>query len=533
MDESGAQGRFLIVGGGIASLAAAAFLIRDAGVPGERIRILDMAARLGGALVSGQLPERPDLYLGSAVRGLDEKACACLWDLLGSIPTLSDPNVTALDDIRAANRETPVGARARLIGADHRAARPALDLDPADRTELLALLTSAPERELAARRIDQVLTPHLLNSDFWILWSTTFRLRPASSALDLKTSLLRHLHDLPHLYTLTGLRRTRRTEYDSIIRPLHMWLAEHGVQFTRGITVTDMAVTDDGTGGRRATDLWTTTRGTPQVLELGPHDYVLATLGSMASNAAHGDDDGPPDPDLAQRDETWRLWESIARKQPDFGRPDAFTAHVADTAWLSFTLTSSTPDLTWQISNLTGNPDGTGGLVTFRDSPWLLTLAVPRQPHFTGQTPTARTVLGYGMRLETRGDHVPVTLRQANGRQLVEEVLGQLGIERGAGIVRATTRAASVLLPYAGSPLAPRSPGDRPDPAPAGARNFAFLGQYVEIPDEVAFSMEYSVRSAMHAVYGLLGIDRRIPAIDNGLRDPDALRRALETVPGR
>jgi oleate hydratase len=534
MDESGARGRFLIVGGGIASLAAATFLIRDAGVPGERIRILDAADRPGGALVSGSLPERPDLYLGSAVRGLDERASSCLWDLLGSVPTLSDPNITALDDIRAANREIPIGAKARLIGADHRVARPVLGLglDPADRAELLALLTSGTERELAARRIDQVLTAHLLASDFWILWSTTFRLRPGSSALDLKTSLLRHLHELPHLYTLTGLRRTRRTEYHSIISPLHMWLVGQGVQFTQGITVTDIAIADDGTGGRRATDIWSTTRGTPHVLELGPHDYVLATLGSMAANAAHGDDDSPPDPDLAQRDETWRLWESIARKQPDFGRPDAFTAHVEDTAWLSFTLTSRTPDLTWHISNLTGNRDGTGGLVTFRDSPWLLTLAVPRQPHFTGQAPTARAVLGYGMRLDTRGDHVPVTLPRANGRQLIEEVIGQLGLERGAGIVRATTSTATVLLPYAGSPLAPRSPGDRPDPVPAGARNFAFLGQYVEIPGEVAFSMEYSVRSAMHAVYGLLGVDREIPAIYNALLDPDAARRALGTVSG-
>jgi oleate hydratase len=530
MDESRAQDRFLLIGGGIASLAAAVFLIRDAGVPGERIRILDAATRPGGALVSGPLPERPDLYLGSAVRGLDEEASTCLWDLLGSVPTLADPQVTVLDDIRAANREIPVGAKARLIGADHRAADPALDLDPADRTELLALLTDGTEHELAARRIDQVLTAHLLASDFWILWSTTFRLRPGSSALDLKTSLLRHLHKLADLSTLAGLRRTRRTEYHSIIRPLHMWLVGQGVRFTHGITVTDMAVAADGTGGRRATDLWTTTRGTPQVLELGPHDYVLATLGSMAANAAHGDDDSPPEPDLARRDETWRLWESIARKQPDFGRPDVFTAHIEDTAWLSFTLTSSTPDLTWQISNLTGNPDGTGGLVTFRDSPWLLTLAVPRQPHFTGQTPTARAVLGYGMRLDTPGDHVPVTLRRANGRQLVEEVVGQLGLERGAGIVRATTRTASILLPYAGSPLAPRSPGDRPDPVPAGARNFAFLGQYVEIPDDVAFTMEYSVRSAMRAVYGLLGLDREIPAIDTGLRDPDAARRALESV---
>ncbi len=531
MDESRPQDRFLLVGGGIASLAAAAFLIRDAAVPGDRIRILEAAARPGGALVSGRLPEWPDLYLGNAVRGFDERVNTCLWDLLGSIPTLSDPRVTVLDDIQAVNRETPVLAKARLLGADHHVARP-VGLDPADRTQLLALLTSTSEAELADRRVDQVLPPHLLASDFWILWSTTYRLRPGASALDLKTSLLRHLHELPHLHTLTGLRRTRRSEYQSIICPLHSWLVAQGVRFTHGATVTDMDIAEDGAGGRRATTLWSTTRGASHKLDLGPHDHVLATLGSIAANAAHGDDDSPPEPDLVHRDETWRLWESIARKQPDFGHPDAFTAHVEDTAWLSFTLTSNTPDLTWHITNLTDNRDGTGGLITFRDSPWLLTLAVPHQPHFTGQPPTARTVLGYGMRLDTRGDHVPVTLLQANGRQVVEELIGQLGIERGAAIVRATTNAVTVLLPYAASPLAPRSPGDRPRPVPAGARNFAFLGQYVEIPGDVAFSTEYAVRSAMHAVYGLLKVDREIPPIYSGLQDPDAARQALETVSG-
>ncbi|HET9172283.1 MAG TPA: oleate hydratase [Actinospica sp.] len=532
MDEARTRDRFLLVGGGIASLAAAAFLIRDAGVPGHRIRILEAADRPGGALCSGALTDRPSLFLGSAVRAMDEESSACLWDLLGSVPVLSGARMSVLDEIRAAHRETPIHARARLIGADHRVTEPDPHLEKADRARLAALLTNEAERELAGLRIDQVLPAHLLATDFWILWSTTYRLGPGSSALDLKTSLMRHLHDLPRLRTLSELRTARRSEQQSIVRPLHSWLLGRGVTFTHGATVTDLDFADDGGSGRRATGLRLTVHGVPDVLELGPHDHVLATLGSIAANAARGDDEHPPDPGLGRRDPTWSLWESIARRHPDLGRPETFTAHVADTAWLSFTVTSRTPDLTWYISHLTGNREGTGGLVTFRDSPWLLTLAVPRQPHFTGQLPGTHTVLGYGMRLDTRGDHVPVTMLAADGRRLIEELIGQLGLERGAAIVRATTSAVSVLLPYAGSPLAPRAPGDRPDPVPAGARNFAFLGQYVEIPGHVAFTMEYSVRSAMHAVYGLLGIDREIPRARPEAADPAAARRALEEVSG-
>lgn len=249
----------------------------------------------------------------------------------------------------------------------------------------------------------------------------------------------------------------------------------------------------------------------------------------MTAKAAYGDDAGPPIPDLAQRDSAWSLWQSLAHRHPDFGRPESFTSRIADTAWLAFTVNTTTSDLTWHISHLTGNREGTGGLITFRDSPWLLTLAVPRQPHFTGQTPQVYTAVGYGQRLEAEGEYAGTSMLRANGRQLIEELIGQLGMERQAATVRATTEVRSVLLPYAASPLLPRSPGDRPLPAPPAAGNFGFLGQYVEIPGEVAFSMEYSVRSAMRAVHALLGIDRPEPGNTHGI-DPQAAGAVLETA---
>jgi oleate hydratase len=44
---------FYLVGGGIASLAAAAFLIRDGGVKGSHIRILEESTQFGGSLDAG------------------------------------------------------------------------------------------------------------------------------------------------------------------------------------------------------------------------------------------------------------------------------------------------------------------------------------------------------------------------------------------------------------------------------------------------------------------------------------------------
>ena len=55
----------------------------------------------------------------------------------------------------------------------------------------------------------------------------------------------------------------------------------------------------------------------------------------------------------------------------------------------------------------------------------------------------------------------------------------------------------------------PRTKGDRPDVIPDGCVNFAFLGQFADTPRDTVFTTEYSVRTAMEAVYGLLGVDSR------------------------
>jgi oleate hydratase len=59
----------------------------------------------------------------------------------------------------------------------------------------------------------------------------------------------------------------------------------------------------------------------------------------------------------------------------------------------------------------------------------------------------------------------------------------------------------------------PRLRSDRPLPVPRGSRNLAFISQFVEIADDVVFTVEYSVRAAQTGVYQLLGIDRAVPPV--------------------
>ena len=68
-------------------------------------------------------------------------------------------------------------------------------------------------------------------------------------------------------------------------------------------------------------------------------------------------------------------------------------------------------------------------------------------------------------------------------------------------------------MPYITSMFMPRTRGDRPFPVPPGSKNLAFVSQFVEIADDVVFTIEYSIRAAQMAVYELLHIDRKIPPV--------------------
>lgn len=78
----------------------------------------------------------------------------------------------------------------------------------------------------------------------------------------------------------------------------------------------------------------------------------------------------------------------------------------------------------------------------------------------------------------------------------------------------------------------PRTLNDRPLPVPQDSKNVAFVSQFVEIPEDVVFTVEYSIRAAQIAVYALLSIERRIPPVtphDKSFRTRvDALIKAFE-----
>jgi oleate hydratase len=83
-------------------------------------------------------------------------------------------------------------------------------------------------------------------------------------------------------------------------------------------------------------------------------------------------------------------------------------------------------------------------------------------------------------------------------------------------------------MPYVNNIWIPRSRTDRPPVIPEGATNLGFIGQYVETRRDIAFTIEYSARTAWEAIHLLLKRGPAPPPVYQGQYDPKALFRALK-----
>ncbi len=518
-----------LVGGGIASMAAAAFLIRDAGVPAQHIHILEELGLAGGAL-DGALSPIQAGYVTRGGRMLEEEAYQCLWNLMEHIPSLEDPNISVRQETVEFNALVKTEAHARLIDAQHRIIDSTVyGFDTRDRLELMRLLAT-PEHILGARRIDELFAEHFFTTNFWQMWRTTFAFQNWHSAIELKRYFLRFIQEFSRIHTLAGVVRTKYNQYDSLVRPLQRWLLDQGVNVRFATRVTDVDFDQANMRRRRATTLHIRTREGESSVALGANDVCMITLGSITSDSTYAGNDGIPELIRDRRDGAWPLWDSIARKARDFGRPNTFYGNIDENKWESFTLTMRGDRLLKRIVEYSNNAPGTGALMTFVESGWLLSIVVPHEPHFPDMPADTYTLWGYGLFIDDKGNYVQKPMAQCTGREILTELIHQLGFEDILDEVLQSTDVTTVMMPYASALFSRRVPHDRPLVIPTGSHNFAFLGQFVELPQDTVFTVEYSVHSAMHAAYTLFAVDAAIPPMYHGLADPKVGWQALESA---
>lgn len=523
-----ATSKVFLIGGGIASLASSKYLIDDVGMPGKNIHILEQDDILGGAMDGAG-----EVETGFVVRGgrMHEAHYECYWDLLSGIPSYDDPNVSVRDESFEFNKRFVSNAQARLLRDGKILDVSSFGLSLKDQADLLKL-TFSSELTLGNKRIEDWFTQEFFETNFWYIWTSMFAFQKWSSVAEMRRYMKRFIHLVEGLPRLGGVMRTKYNQYHSVILPMKRYLGERGVHFDMNTQVTDIDF-NLSADKKTATVLHVIDKsGTEDEIVLGKADYVFLTNGSITESTDNGAWDRVPVLKDKSTSGAWKLWEKIASKDKAFGNPGVFSDAIDLQEWYSFTATMQDSTFHDYMENFSGNVDGTGGLVTMTDSNWLMSIVIARQPHFPNQPDDVKVFWGYGLYPNRKGNFVKKRMSECTGREMLEELWYHLKVQDLMTPLMDSGKINSipVAMPFVDSLFMPRSPGDRPNVLSKGATNFAFLGQFAEAPKDCVFTVEYSVRCAQMAVFGLFETGREVIPVYDSIHKPEVLIKAARAI---
>ena len=507
-----------IVGGGFGGLAAAALLIRNADVSGPDITIYEADETLGGGFfLTGDAKSGYNLP-GSIFDG--EYRCAL--DLLGAIPTQAYPNINVAEQFLTFNKEHPFVDRTHIVDRNLRRMHDQrYGLNFGD-TLRLAKLSLSREASLDGQLIKDWFPPGFFATEFWLLWSTLMGSLPQHTLIEFRRYLNRFVYLFPDLSSMANVFRSQFNQHEAFVVPLVAWLEGKRVNFLKGALVSDIAFTESP-GRMTAHRLDYERDGTSISVDIAANDIVLVTTGSQAADLSAGTMDTPPGPPR-NPGRSWALWKKLAAKHKGFGNPDAFFGddRIADSRWVTFTVTTTGPEFLDEITGLTHSGPGSGGLLTLKDSSWVISLSIFEQPEVLSQPPGTFVWWGYGLLPEKPGELYPKPMYQCTGEEILRELLHHLGLRTGEAKTEEIVRTSICIpcnMPYVNNIWLPRTRGDRPPVVPEGVTNLGLLGQYVELERDIAFTFEYSTRTAWEAIYRLLGRGPAPPNVYQGQYD--------------
>jgi len=498
-----------LVGAGVGSLAAAVYLIRDGHFPGKNIHIFEEMNITGGSCDGTGSAEKGYVLRGG--RMLNDEAYECTWELLKFIPSITDPQISVRDEIIAFDKKVQTHAKARLVDENGKIVDvSSMGFSNKDRMDLMKL-TISPEDTLKTYTIEQCFSPAFFKTNFWYMWATTFAFQPWHSAIEFKRYLNRFMHEFPRIHTLAGVTRTPYNQYDSIILPIIKWLGGQDVHFEMNCKVTDLDF-KPSQEEKTIERIHYLDAGKQREITVHNTDLVFVTNGSMTEGYSLGSMTSAPR--LGSKGASFTLWENIVRKQPDLGTPSVFSDHIDKSLWESFTVTCKDPIFFDLMEKFSGNSYGTGALVTFKDSNWFMSIVLAYQPHFINQPENIKVFWGYSLFPNNIGNYIPKKMSECTGEEILIELCSHLRFHKHIPVILKTSNCIPCMMPFITSQFMPRVRTDRPEVIPKGSTNLAFLGQFAEIPDDVVFTVEYSVRSAQMAVYSLLKLNKEVTPIN-------------------
>ncbi len=539
-----------IVGTGLAALSAACYLVRDAQMPGSNIHILEKDPIAGGACDGADIPGTGYVMRGG--REMDNHF-EVMWDLLRSIPSIEDPSISVLDEYYWLNKEDPNYSLCRATENRGQDAHTDGKFGLSDKAAMQIMkLFFTPNEELYDRPITDFFDDEVLDSNFWLYWRTMFAFENWHSALEMKLYIKRFIHHIAGLPNFSALRFTRYNQYESMILPMQEYLQKAGVQFHFNTKVEDVQFTIGteegpvravtGTGQdtiqriqqaqfprnphsspvkKTASRITVSSNGEQTNIDLTEDDLLFITNGGCVESSTIGSQTKAAawDPQI-EPGNGWDLWRRIAKQDPSFGHPDTFCGQPQKSKWMSATVTTLDGEIPPYIEEIckrdpfTGHTV-TGGIVSCRDSSWLMSWTLNRQQQFRDQPSNQLCVWVYSLFPDNEGDFVKKPMTKCTGEEICQEWLWHMGVpeEQIADLAKNHANTVPVMMPYITAFFMPRAAGDRPDVVPDGAVNFAFLGQFAETPRDTIFTTEYSMRTGMEAVYTLCDVDRGVPEV--------------------
>ena len=520
-----------IIGSGLGALAAACFLVRDGQMKGENVHILEKEPIPGGACDGYYYND-----IGYVMRGGREmdNHFECMWDLFRSIPSIETEGVSVLDEYYWLNKADPNYSlmRATVNRGEDAHTDKKFNISDKGAMEIMKLFFT-PDEQLYNKRINEVFDEEVFDSNFWLYWRTMFAFENWHSALEMKLYIQRYIHHIGGLPDFTALRFTKYNQYESMILPMIKYLESFGVQFHYGVKVENVLF-DIKSNKKQAKTIVTIVNGKEENINLTENDLVFITNGGCVENSTLGSQNKKAEFNYEIKPGGgWDMWRKIAKKDKTFGNPDKFCSNPEESNWMSATVTTLDDKIPPYIEKICKrNPFSgkvvTGGIVTVKDSNWLLSWTFNRQPQFRSQPKNQLCGWIYGLFSDKPGNYIKKPMRECTGKEICMEWLYHLGVPTDQIEKLATNSANTVpcMMPYITAFFMPRQLGDRPLVVPKGSVNFAFLGQFAETKRDTIFTTEYSIRTAMEAVYTLLDIDRGVPEVWGSCYDVRELLKA-------
>ena len=507
-----------IIGTGLAALSAACYLVRDGQMKGERIHIFEKDPIPGGACDGFEYPG-----VGYVMRGGREmdNHFEVMWDLFRSIPSIETEGVSVLDEYYWLNKEDPNYSLCRATVNRGQDAHTDKKFAVSDKAQMeIMRLFFTPDEELYDKRIDEYFDDEVFDSNFWLYWRTMFAFENWHSALEMKRYIKRYIHHIGGLPDFTALRFTKYNQYESMILPMVKYLENAGVVFHYNTKVVNVEF-DVTSNRKQATRIELEAEGETRFVDLTEDDLVFITNGGCVENSAMGSQNTPApyNPEIKPGG-GWDMWRRIAAQSPDFGNPDKFCYDSELCNWMSATVETLDQRIIPYITNIckrdpfTGKVV-TGGIVSVKDSSWLLSWTINRQPQFRSQPKDHCLVWVYALFNDKPGDYVKKPMRDCTGKEICMEWLYHIGVPENEieELAENSANTVPVMMHYIDAFFMPRNDTDRPKVVPDGAVNFAFIGQFAETARDTIFTTEYSMRTGMEAVYTLLNVDRGVPEV--------------------